>query len=472
MHVSHLRRIGWLILILISLAVVAACATPAVQLPVAEVEEAAPPPAAEAPVVEATETYNGLPVGFTEEGYPYRGNPDAPITVHEFSDYQCPFCARHAIQTEPALEQSYIRDGAARFIFRDFPVLRPNSTPAAIAANCVAEQGIVPFWEMHNLLFRAQQEWSQSPNASQIFARLATEAGADPDLYATCLEERTDQIMAVLQQNLAEGQSFGINGTPSFRFINEETEESFILVGAQQYEVFAGYIETMLAGEAPADPAQAQQQQQPQGEPEIPFWASVEGLMPDPEQPGLNIAGDYWRGNPDATLVVVEFSDFQCPFCRSHALNTQPLLDEQFVDPGDVMWVFKHFPVEQTHPQAIAAHVASECAGQQGQFWEMHHLIFEDVQTWSNSNVEEVMAGLAAELGLDVEAFTTCQADEDALMAVATDYMEGSQFVRGTPTFVVLYGNQGRLIPGALPADQFSQALEQMLEEARSGQSE
>jgi protein-disulfide isomerase len=472
------RRIGWLVLILISLVVVAACAAPIIQPPAAAVGQATPPPAVEAPeepaeappVPVGQETHQGAPVGFTEEGYPYRGDPNAPITVHEFSDYQCPFCARHAIQTEPALDQSYIRGGDARFIFRDFPVLQPNSFPAAIAANCVAEQGIVPFWEMHGLLFRTQQEWARAEDPSDIFARLATEAGADADRYAVCLEERVDEITAVIQQNVAEGRSYGLTGTPSFRFINEETAEVFTLVGAQPYEVFASYIETILAGGAPADPAQAQQQ--PQGEPQLPFWATEEGLTPDPENPDRTLAGDFWRGNPDAPLVVVEFSDFQCPFCRRHATDTQPVLDEQFVDPGDVMWVFKHFPVEQTHPQAIPAHVASECAGRQGHFWEMHHLIFENVQAWSNPDVEEVMTSYAAELGLDVEAFTACQAAEDALREVATDFMDGSQFIRGTPTFVVLYNGIGRIIPGALPADQFSQALEMMLEEAQAGQAE
>lgn len=76
-----------------------------------------------------TEDYEGLPVGFTAEGYPYRGRADAPITMYEYSDYQCPFCSRYFLQTEPALDLSYVRTGKVRVVFRDHPArrLHPNT---------------------------------------------------------------------------------------------------------------------------------------------------------------------------------------------------------------------------------------------------------------------------------------------------------------------------------------------------------
>ena len=98
----------------------------------------------------------------------------------------------------------------------------------------------------------------------------------------------------------------------------------------------------------------------------------TEGLVPDSERPGFNIAGDAYKGNIQARLVVVEFSDFQCPSCQRHALEIFPELDKQFIATGQVMWVFKHLSLK-IHPYATAA----ECGGDQNQFWAMHHLLYE-----------------------------------------------------------------------------------------------
>ena len=89
--------------------------------------------------------HRGVPVGFTAEGYPYRGDPNAAITIYEYSDYECPFCARHVIQTEPALLAGFAEIGTVKFVFRDMPLssLHANALAASIAANCVAEQDVV-----------------------------------------------------------------------------------------------------------------------------------------------------------------------------------------------------------------------------------------------------------------------------------------------------------------------------------------
>ena len=97
----------------------------------------------------------GLPVGFTDDGRPYRGNPHAPVIIEEFSDFQCPFCARFAAQTLPSIEENQIRSGDALLIFYDFPLtnLHPQATAAANAARCAGEQGAPAYWAMHDLLF-------------------------------------------------------------------------------------------------------------------------------------------------------------------------------------------------------------------------------------------------------------------------------------------------------------------------------
>ena len=119
----------------------------------------------------------------------------------------------------------------------------------------------------------------------------------------------------------------------------------------------------------------AEPEQQAAADAEIPYWATVEGWQPDPDRPGYNMAGDLFKGSLDAPITVIEFSDFQCPFCKRHT-------EDDAADAGRAlrrqrarcMWVFKHFPLD-IHPQAPMAGVAAECAGEQGKFWEMSELI-------------------------------------------------------------------------------------------------
>ena len=215
-----------------------------------------PQPVAEAPTAERlpvpTETYNGIPVGFTADGFPFRGDPNAPVMMIEFSDYECPFCARHFVQTEPAINESFVRTGQLLVVFRDFPIegLHPNAPAAHIASLCVADQGAALYWQMHAKLFQTQTEWGNSLDPLPVFERLAVESGADLDLYTTCMETEQDAKRAFIEEAIAEGQSIGVTGTPSFSFVGMNGDE-YLLVGAQPYDRFAAYVESLLAGEAP-----------------------------------------------------------------------------------------------------------------------------------------------------------------------------------------------------------------------------
>ena len=409
-------------------------------------------------------TYKGIPVGFTAEGFPYRGSPDAPIVMYEYSDFQCPFCSRYFVQTEPAIDESYVRNGQVRVVFRDFPLadLHPNAPAAHVASLCTAEQGAEPYWQMHARLFQTQSEWSQSPDAVDYFADLASDIGIDMTQYQDCVD--TGQKEALVAQGVAEARALGFSGTPSFHFVREATNDAFPLVGAQPYDQFATVLDTLIAGETPqvAQPDQGESGGNG-GDNEIPFWATAEGLIPDPENPGYTMAGDQYRGNPDASVVVIEFSDFQCPFCRRHTQETQPVLDEQFVDTDQIFWIFKHFPLT-IHPQAPAAGHAAECAADQGNFWEMHELLFETMQQWSISDPSPVFIELATQLELDIDVFTACSNDSSVADRVQEDLNAGVSFVRGTPTFIVLYDGQGSIIPGALPAERFTEILQQVID--------
>ena len=423
---------------------------------VTNTQETNAPVTERASVPAPTDEYDGIPVGFTAEGYPYRGSPDAPITIYEYSDFQCPFCSRYFIQTEPALDRSYVRNGTVRVVFRDFPLveLHPNAPAAHVASLCVADQGAALYWAIHGRLFETQAEWNQLPDPAPYFANLAVDIGADQAQYQACIDGGEKE--AIVAQGVAEAMEKGFSGTPSFHFVREATAEAFPLVGAQPYEQFAGLIDTLVAGGTP------ETAQEESGNNEIPFWATADGLKPDPDRPSQTMAGDFYRGNPDAKVVVIEFSDFQCPFCRKHTLETQPILDEQFVATDQIMWVFKHFPLT-IHPQAPAAGAAAECAAEQGKFWEMHDKLFNTMQEWSVSDPTPVFADLAQQLELDVDAFTICVTGEEAASRVQEDLEAGTPFVRGTPTFIVLYNGQGSIIPGALPAERFTSILQEVL---------
>ena len=429
------------------------------QTPAADEEVADAENAGDNAATVADETYNGMTVGFTAEGYPFRGDPNAPITIYEYSDFQCPFCSRYAVQTQPAINDAYVSQGTVKVVFRDFPLesLHPNARAAHVASLCVADQGAPLYWKMHEEIFNTQGEWSQSSDPEAFFADLAESIGADMDQYNACVE--SGEKDALIDAAIQEAQANGFGGTPSFRFVDEASGDSYDLVGAQPFEQFASFIDAIAAGEAPVT-------EQPEPENQIPYWATQEGLSPDPDNPGFTMAGDAFRGDPDAPVVVIEFSDFQCPFCRKHVTETQPILDEQFVDTGDVKWVFKHFPLP-IHPAAPAAGAAAECAAEQGKFWEMHDLLFEDVDRWASGDTDAALKELAGELGLDQEAFDACMAGEEAAAAVESDLSDGAPFVQGTPTFIVLVGEQGRIIPGALPVDQFSEFLQQTVDNAK-----
>ena len=166
---------------------------------------------------------------------PILGPEDAPITLIEFSDYECPFCKRWHDETFDRLIDAF--PGQIRFVYRDFPLtnIHPNAAPAAEAANCAHEQD--RFWDFHRKLFS-----SSTLNASTYLA-YATELGLDLDAFQECVTSRRyqDEVVADLEWAV----NLGISSTPTF-FIN-----GIALVGAQPFDVFNDVITKELAGEIP-----------------------------------------------------------------------------------------------------------------------------------------------------------------------------------------------------------------------------
>jgi len=151
-----------------------------------------------------------------------------------------------------------------------------------------------------------------------------------------------------------------------------------------------------------------------------------------PTEP-LSLAGAETRGNRAALVAIIEFSDFQCPACGRFARDTLPQLEKRYVDTGQVLLAFRHYPLAKIHKGAVRAAEAAECAGRQGKFWQMHDLLFQTQQQFDESGLIE----RGQKLSLDLSAFTGClkgqaihQINEDQK---AADILR----VKGTPTFLI-----------------------------------
>jgi len=415
------------------------------------------------PPLTVSDAYKDVAVGFTPEGYPYRGNPNAPITLIEYSDYLCPFCEAFFRQTMPVLLEKHVRSGQVKFVVRDLPLatLHPNAPRGALAAMCAAEQGADRFWHVHDALFQTQQQWQRMADPAAHLADIVRKTGADMNAYEQCIASSEARVR--VQTSIADAQGLGFSGTPSFQFANRANGKQYNLVGAQPVEIFSRWIEQLLAGN---DPPEIQAADKP---PELPNWARPEGLAPDPKRPGYTVAGDPYMGNPAAKLVLVEFVDFECPACQRHALATRSVLDKRFIAPGEVMWVVKSFPLS-VHARAPVAAAAAECAGEQGRFFAMHDLLFERMDDWSKSaDADSALRTLAAKLGLDHKRFHACLAGRNAMERVLRDIYDGQAVnVRNLPLFILLHSGRGHVLTGARPAEDFATAIQQQLDRAKT----
>ena len=186
-----------------------------------------------------------LPLKISSGNNPVIGNPDAQITIIEFSDFQCPFCAKFHMQTLPTIMDEYINKGTVKLVFRDFPIqsIHPNAVPASIAAECANEQG--EFEQMYHMLFEKQKEWSNLETAYAItaFNQYASELQLNEEKFDSCI--KNVKYIEEVQKDLDDGRTFGVTGTPGF-FIGNEKIGFVELKGAQPFESFKKVIDNQL----------------------------------------------------------------------------------------------------------------------------------------------------------------------------------------------------------------------------------
>ncbi|MGV7225770.1 MAG: thioredoxin domain-containing protein [Nitrosopumilus sp.] len=185
------------------------------------------------------------PVKISADDDPIMGDPNAPVTIIEFSDFQCPFCARFHTQTLPSILDEYIDQGKVKLVFRDFPIqsIHPNALPASVAAECANDQN--KFREMHDILFEKQSEWNkvETSKALSLFSQYASNFGLNQEEFDSCLT--SGKQISEIQNDLEDGRNYGVSGTPGF-FVGNDQIGYVELKGAQPFESFKKVIDAQL----------------------------------------------------------------------------------------------------------------------------------------------------------------------------------------------------------------------------------
>lgn len=170
--------------------------------------------------------------------------------------------------------------------------------------------------------------------------------------------------------------------------------------------------------------------------------------------PDVAVEGRPAQGDADAPVTIVEFTDYQCPYCGAFARDTEDALLDAYGD--DVRFVVRHFPITGSHQYAQKAAEAAECAFDQDRFWEYHDVLFAHQDALDEASLRRY----AKEVGLDTRVFAACLASGEKAAVVATDQADGQRYgVSATPTFFI----NGQRFVGAKPIDEFEQVVDGLL---------
>ncbi len=298
-----------------------------------------------------------------------RGARNAPVTIIEFSDFECPFSGKVQQNIQELLRANPEK---IRLLFKHSPLpFHLHSRLAHEAALAAGAQG--KFWEMHDLLFANQGRLEKDD-----LLQYARQLSLDVESFRQALESHL--YGPIVEENLEEAKGLNVTGTPTF-FINGKK-----IVGAQSLETMKAAVDEALG--LPSGPGV----NPPNGNTAAGTAAALPAVVEKVE-----IGASHIRGAEEAPVTIVEFSDFQCPFCGRALPTVQELLRRY---PKGVRWVFKNFPLD-FHPDSLLAHKAALAAGEQGKFWEMHDLIFANQSAIRRDD----LVLQARQLGLDMSRF-------------------------------------------------------------------
>jgi len=376
------------------------------------------------------------------------GNRAAPVTLVVFSDFQCPFCSKFEATLASAKEK--YGPEKLRIVWKHNPLpFHNDARPAAIAAEAVFRVGgSSAFWKFHGSAFANQRELNQ-----QSFETWAQAAGVDVTKFRQAQADPT--VAAKVDADMAEGKVVGVQGTPN-SFVN-----GTFLSGAQPIEKVTSLIDAELASAqraiaagTPADRVYAKLSQENKARNPAPTKPAA---APEDDNKVYTVpVGDSpFRGPASAKVTIVEFADFQCPFC-SRAEGTLNQLQEIYGNKIRIVW--KNQPLSFHQNAAPAAELALEARAQKGDkgFWAAHDLLFKNGSSLSKSDLESYAGELGLNVGKVMSAIATkkhqSKLDEDIKLAAEVG-------ATGTPTFFV----NGHKLTGAQPVDKFKALIDKEL---------
>jgi protein-disulfide isomerase len=375
---------------------------------------------------------------------PSVGPAYAPVTIVEFSDFQCPFC-RNVEFTLQRLRERY--GDQLRIVWKNNPIaqLHPNAPGAAEAmAEAFAQGGNEKFWRLHELLFRNQDSLDRAG-----LERLAQQVGLDMARFRRAMDAHTHQ--AAVEADRALLARLGGRGTPNF-YVNGRNFR-----GEQSFETLSGAIDAALARARTVQP---------------PSRAYAQGVV-DALAPGANgertedpaavynvpIGSSPVLGPNTALVTVVVFSDFQCPFC-GRAEGTLANLRTRYGN--DIRFVWKNEPLPFHENARPAAQLAMEAFAQGGhaRFWRAHDLLFQH----STALGRQELIGYGRELGLDAARVRAALDNNTHNDAINADHALAAQLgVSGTPAFYI----NGRRLIGARPEEAFVTLVDEVRRRAQ-----
>ncbi len=392
-------------------------------------------------VHEDTKTVFKVPVGTS----PQLGPKTALVTIIEFSDFQCPYCKR-ALPTLQLLRTTYGND--VRLVFKHEPLpFHPRAEPAAqLALEARAEKGDAGFWAAHDKLYDAQPHLDDAD-----LDKVATDLKLDLGKVRAAIS--THKYSKTLDDDQNVGDDFQASGTPHF-FINGRR-----LVGAQPFERFKAIIDEEIA-KAKALVAAGTKPESVYDE-----LTKSGKTPPPPEQKTVVLTGTApVKGPATAQVTIVEFSDFQCPFCKRAEDSIAEVLKAY---PTKVKLVWRQFPLKMHAQAELAAEASVEAYKQKGNdgFWKMHDALYAH-QTDQDGLERASIDGYAKTMGLDMAKFRHALDTGANASSVDADAKSGENAgVSGTPAFFIGTGNAtgswtAYSLSGAQPAAKFKKLIE------------
>jgi protein-disulfide isomerase len=379
---------------------------------------------------------------------PVKGSADALVTIVEFSDFECPFCGR-AHETMTEVSKAY--GDKVRIVFKQNPLpFHPNAKPGAKAALAAAEQG--KFWEMHDLIFSNQQDLGH-----ETFLKYAAKLGLDEAKFKTSMD--SDKWDSIIDHDMKEAAAIGARGTPTF-YVN-----GILVRGAQPLDAFKQVIdkeiasaEKMVQGGIAKNQVYAELMKSARTSPPPEPTAQAQPGQPDPSKTyKVELGTSPVKGSDKALVTIIEWSDFECPFC-SRVGPTIKQIEDTYGD--KVRIAFKNQPLPM-HPDAPLAAEAGLAAAEQGKFWQLHDAMFADQQGLSRAGLE----AKAEKIGLDMGKFKAALDSGKFKQQIAADQAQASKFgVRGTPSFYI----NGRPLRGAQPFESFKTVIDEELKKAEA----